>query len=425
MEKILELNELLKTYMDIDFIYCNDEIGRKINKRIEKQFAISLSLEDLVNKVYKQKIKFEPIKKGENDSVQIVPSNIKELFKTNIANPALELSLENLGYSYEKVGYYIDTEEGKKELGTYNEHVIKFSNIISKSRFLSLLEDLTKKEIDFSKLEYLTWEEVAPALNSDGYASTWKRHNPNIFKNVQSTDGIILCKYLDFTNYQGYKSDEFFPKNISVTINPLEYFYKKLALPEELIIFNESFSTDIKSSIPQLIDENQMIEQILLMVRDEISKKISKYIDLIYDKPYVKSNKDGENGVIKFELNVNNYIDIKYISNLSKLYKLDVPEFTLEGIEAFKKTILETENGINYDIEQNLEYICNEIEENNNIYDELRSIIDFLESINNSDLFDETIIEQLYELMKIYGMLSNIKTNKEGCFKGEKKQYKK
>ena len=265
MKKIVELNELLKKYLDIDFIYCNNEIAKNINKRIEKQTAINMNLEDLVNKVYKQKIIFEPIKKSANDSLEIVPSNIKEIFKDNIANPYLKLSLENLGYSYEKVGYYIETEEGKKELGTYNEPVIKFSNIISKSRFLTLLEDLTKKEIDFSKLEYLTWEEVAPALNSDGYASTWKRHNPNIFKNVRLTDGTILCKYLDFTNYHGYKSDDFFPKNIYITINPLECFYPKFSLPEELIIFNENISNDIKSSISQLIDENQIIQQMRLV----------------------------------------------------------------------------------------------------------------------------------------------------------------
>ena len=340
MKKLLELNELLKNYLDIDFIYCNNEIAKKINNRIKKQFTVSMNLEDLTNKVYKQKVNFEPTKKNTSDSTQAVSANIKELFKEKISNPDLVLSLENLGYSYETISYYIETEEEKMELGIYNEPVIKLSNMISKAHFLTLLENMTKKEIDFSKLEYLTWEEVAPALNREGYASTCKCHNPNIFKNIQSIDGTILCKYLDFTNYQGYKSDDFFPKNIYVTINPLEYFYEKLSLSEKLILFNESCSNDIKQSIPELIDENQIIEQILLIIKDEIVKKVSKYIDLI-DNKYIKGS---ENGVTKFDLDINKSLDFHYINHLSEIYKLDVPEFTIESLKIFKNNILEIEN---------------------------------------------------------------------------------
>ena len=618
MKKLLELNELLKNYLDIDFIYCNNEIAKKINNRIKKQFTVSMNLEDLTNKVYKQKVNFEPIKKNTSDSTQAVSANIKELFKEKISNPDLVLSLENLGYSYETISYYIETEEEKMKLGIYNEPVIKLSNMISKAHFLTLLENMTKKEIDFSKLEYLTWEEVAPALNREGYASTCKCHNPNIFKNIQSIDGTILCKYLDFTNYQGYKSDDFFPKNIYVTINPLEYFYEKLSLSEKLILFNESCTNDIKQSIPELIDENQIIEQILLIIKDEIVKKVSKYIDLI-DNKYIKGS---ENGVTKFDLDINKSLDFHYINHLSEIYKLDVPEFTIESLKIFKNNILEIENNnlkhfikkrelietekfkieiknkknqlcfkknksaflekiieferlfengeicdpnwyledttyrsievehlttyidniiyclkaflnddtetlkenqfnlefvsdnldyiermcneymsydpqkfyvgnidnfyeygkwdklpyqeikliikyiksempflndyknglysndttktldeqedncntniynierkINYDIEQNIRFICDEIEKNSNIYDALTNIIGLLDTINKPNIFNETIIEQLYELLKVYGMLSNRKISVEcGINKGQKESIQK
>ena len=145
---------------------------------------------------------------------------------------------------------------------------------------------------------------------------------------------------------------------------------------------------------------------------------MSQYIDLLYDKPYVKKIQDSENGVIKFEFDVNKYLDFHYINNLSKVYKLDVPEFTLESLEAFKKNILDIEKCANYEIESNIEFICNEIEKYNNTYESLTNIIVLLKSINNPDIFNETITKQLYELLKLYRKLSNINNHQERRING-------
>ena len=242
MEKLKRLNELLKIYLDIDLINGNTEVVNAIRNTIEEYCVQRFTLQKLGEKIYGKEIDFEPVCQGEKNeqlSFFVEKGNLKEpevsadinkIFNKDYSKSDVNVSYENLGYSYERIRYYIETEEGKKEIGQYNEPVVKFTNVLSRVKFLSLIENLTGKDINLPELTYDSWENCARTFDLAGYAQSWREYNYNICKDVKATDGTVICKNLDFTHYKGYKYNYFFPELVCIDLNPLDYLNENLNL---------------------------------------------------------------------------------------------------------------------------------------------------------------------------------------------------
>ena len=103
-------------------------------------------------------------------------------------------------------------------------------------------------------------------------------------------------------------------------------------------MFNESFLKDVKSTIPNLFDENKIINYILITIKKEIIQKIEYYIKMLgrdfrENVVFQKS----EDGIFRFDSDVTNYIYFGNLTMLCKKYDLPIPDFTDQSLDYFIK----------------------------------------------------------------------------------------